>query len=341
MADYAPQWDEATAYEPNFKDKLVGLLRKTANNFSPDFFPSNERKRELLEPAKSVISEQAIPAQDELVKQLMMGAANPSHIGGGMAGTLIGRGARTFPHGKLERAVRDMELNDQHNRGYAHDVGEDAIWKDTKIQRVKDLNIYKPTDYVSEISDAGLEILNKKKGLDIYQGPMGKKVKWDNYYNAYPEAEGMPLDMYIGKGLKPEATFWEHGPEGRAEIKMTNYEDALPALSHEIGGHRTAYKEDWQPGANSEGILATLRERHPKAASARFPKIADNMYSDSFGEGWARLNEFRRLQERDNPGNNELNRPTSDLAWMRNPRSLEEMITKQQMAEMLRNFKPQ
>ena len=64
MDDFAPVRDELTAYEPNIKDRLVGLLRKAANNTHPDFFPTNERKREVLEPAKSVVPEQRGPAQE-------------------------------------------------------------------------------------------------------------------------------------------------------------------------------------------------------------------------------------------------------------------------------------
>ena len=338
MDDFAPVLDELTAYEPNVKDRLVGLLRKAANNLNPNLFPTNERKRELLEPAKSVIPEQSGPAQEALTTEMMMGAAGPGGLGGGVAGTLIGRGAKTFPHANLARALRNMHLNDQNNKGYAHEVGQDAIWKDTKIERVPRLNQYKDVDYWSEIPDKDMAILNRTNlsKPDIYSGPMQGKIRWDTLYNAYPEMADMPLDFYTGPGLKYGGAFWPQGKAGKIEIVAPNYGGAKQALHHEAGGHGVAYAEDWQPGTDPKILLNEMVKSNPTSASARYPAIADNLYLNHYGEGISRLNEYRSMQEVLDPVNNELIRPTSDLNWMRHPRGLDEMTTKQELANLLR-----
>jgi len=341
MDDFAPVLDELTAYEPNVKDRLVGLLRKAANNLNPNLFPTNERKRELLEPAKSVIPEQSGPAQEALTTEMMMGAAAPGGLGGGVAGTLIGRGAKTFPHANLARALRNMHLNDQNNKGYAHEVGQDAIWKDTRIERVPRLNQYKDVDYWSEIPD-NIKILNRKhpSEVDTYSGPMQGKVQWDELYNAYPKIADAPLDFYSGPGLKYGGSFWEKGDTGKFEIVSPTYEKARQALHHEAGGHGVAYQEDWQPGTAPETILREMGRKDPASAiSTSSPTLAAKMYLKNYGEGVARLNEYRGAQARIGPDNNELIRPSSDLSWMDFPKDLTELMTKEDLANWLRNFK--
>jgi len=88
-------YDEATAYEPNWRDAMVGALKKGVRNLTGGaVFPDQER-RLLDQNARSVIPEVSDPAKSQQIANLMM-SFGTGDMGPALAGTIRAGGARNL-----------------------------------------------------------------------------------------------------------------------------------------------------------------------------------------------------------------------------------------------------
>ena len=88
-------YDEATAYDPNWRDAMIGALKKGVRNLTGGaVFPDQER-RLLGQNARSVIPEVREPAKSQQIANLMMGFGT-GDVGPALAGTIRAGGARNI-----------------------------------------------------------------------------------------------------------------------------------------------------------------------------------------------------------------------------------------------------
>lgn len=80
-------YDEATAYAPNWRDAMIGALKKGARNLTGGKAFPDQEQRMLDEDAESVIPEVSGPAKKQQLTNALMGFG-PGNIGGALAGTL-------------------------------------------------------------------------------------------------------------------------------------------------------------------------------------------------------------------------------------------------------------
>lgn len=88
-------FDEATEYNPNWRDAMVGALKKGVRNLTGGAIFPDQEKRLLDQNARSVIPEVSDPAKSQQIANLMMGFGT-GDVGPALAGTIRAGGARNL-----------------------------------------------------------------------------------------------------------------------------------------------------------------------------------------------------------------------------------------------------
>lgn len=319
---YAPQQDEATAYSPNTWDEIIGRLRKGANNLNPNWFTTNERRRELQEPAKSVIPEQAKPANDELIKEQMMGGFAPGHVGVG--GIMIGtEGKLVTPMKEILRLGRNKALT-----GHP----EEDVWNLTQTHNSPE----KGNPQLFEINDANAKHTGKwdrnRWGLDAiknYNGPIERFYDHPEFYGHVPKALGTEVSVKMGKDVKPSGSFYPD--TGRIEAHGENMKDILDILTHEsqhIADKVAGRDFGGNPDVIRSALIKTLRqglkdESEPSKAQRLFAqtnalKLYNKMGSEvksRMGEEWRTVTPEARLMTSPAERMRQMGYPLEDQLW--------------------------